>query len=124
MNYVRPCAMIREKVVDFLYHSATQMFQAPNMIVLAIAATRMYRTIDRRVSPRETPRGTRRTVLSEMRVRSVPANQMDLSMPTTESGQYPTSQSGSGSYISTHPHERYKAHEVSFIVDVESGQEK
>jgi hypothetical protein len=101
------------------------MFQAPNMIVLAIAATRMYRlSVEPRVSPRSTPRGTRRTVISDMRVRSVPLNQTDVSVPTTEYDQYPTSQSGSGSYISTDPHERYKAHEVSFNVDVESGPEK
>jgi hypothetical protein len=124
MNYVRPCAMIREKVFDLLYFSATQMFQAPNMIVMALAATRTYRSAETRVSPRETPRGTGRTVISDIRVRSVPLNQTDVSMPSTEYSQYPTSQSGSGSYISTDPHERYKAHEVSFNVDVESGPEK
>jgi carbohydrate-binding DOMON domain-containing protein len=123
MNYVRPRAMIMEKVFDFLYLSAPQMFQAPNMIVMAIAATRMYRSIDI-VNPRETPQGNKRTVVSDMRVRSVPVNQTDVSVPSTEYGQYLTSQSGSASYISTDPHERYKAHEVSFNVDVESGPEK
>ena len=125
MNYVRPFAMIREKVFDFLYLSATQMFQAPNMIVMAIAATKMYRSVDNLVGPRETPRGPRRTVLSDMRVRSVPLNQTDMSVPSTEYGQYSTSQSGSGSHNSKDPqHERYKAHEVSFNIDVESGPEK
>ena len=100
------------------------MFVAPNMIVLAIAATRMYRSLDNLASSRETPRATKRTVISDMRVRTVPLNQTDVSVPTTEYGQYPTSQSGSGSYISTDPHERYKAHEVSFNLDVESGAEK
>jgi hypothetical protein len=97
------------------------------MVIMAIAATRMYRFVDTRGSPRETPRGTRRTVISDMRVRSVQLNQTDVSVPTTEYGQYPTSQSGqsgSGSYISTDQHERHKAHEVSFNVDVESGLEK
>jgi hypothetical protein len=94
------------------------------MIALTIAATRMYRSVDARVNLPETPRGTRRTVVSSMRVRSVPLNQTDLSVPSTDYGQYPTSQSGSGSYISTDPHERYKAHEVSFNLDVESGAEK
>ncbi|KAN0121250.1 hypothetical protein V8E52_003838 [Russula decolorans] len=84
---------------------------APNMIVMAIAATKMYRSVDNLVSPRETPRGPKRTVLSDMRVR-------------TEYGQYPTSQSGSGSCISTDPQERYRAHEVSFNVDIESCLEK
>lgn len=123
MNYVRPSAMTREKILDFLYLSSTQMFQAPSMIVLSIAATRMYRFIDKPVSPRGTPQGTRRTAISDMRVRSVQLNQTDVSMPSTDY-QYPTTQSGSGSYISTDPHERYKSHEVSFNVDVESGPEK
>jgi hypothetical protein len=122
MNYVRLWSMIR-RIFNFLYLSAIQMFQAPNMIVLAIAATRMYRSLDSRVSPHETPRATKRTVISDMRVRSVPLNQTDVSVPTTEFGQYPTSQSGSGSYIST-DQERYKAHEVSLNVDIESGPEK
>ena len=124
MNYVRPFAMIREKVFDFLYISATQMFQAPNMIVMAIAATRMYRSVDDLISPRGTPRGPKRTVLSDIRVRSVPFNQTDMSVPSTESGQYPTSQSGSGSYVNSDPHERYKTHEVSFKVEIESCPEK
>ena len=94
------------------------------MIVMAIAAIRMYRSVDTRVSPRETSRGTRRTVISDMRVRSVPLDQTDVSVPSTEYSQYPTSQSGTGSYISTDPHERYKTHEVSFNVDAESGPEK
>jgi hypothetical protein len=94
------------------------------MIVLAIAATRMYRSVDNLVGSRETPRGPKRTVLSDMRVRSVHLGQTDVSVPSTEYGQYPTSQNGSGSYISTDPHERQKAHEVSFNVDVESCPEK
>lgn len=93
------------------------------MIVLTIAATRMYRSPDNRVGPHETPRETKRTVISDMRVRSVPFNQTDMSVPTTEYGQYSTSQNGSSSYIST-DQERYKAHEVSLNVDIESGPEK
>src|SRR5258708_3536130 len=127
MNYVRPYATSRVNVSDSLCLSATQMFQAPNMIVLAIAATRSYRYTDSRVVSRETPRSTRRTVISDMRVRSgpIPFNQTDVSVPSMDYNQYPTSQSsGPGSYISTDPHGRYKAHEVNLDVDVESGQEK
>ena len=124
MNYVRLfCAMIRLGFI-FLYLSTTQMFIAPSMIVLAIAATRTYRSLEVSASPRNTPRATRPTVISDMRVRTVPLNQTEVSVPTTEYGQYPTSQTGSGSYISTDPHERYKAHEVSLNVDIESGPEK
>ena len=91
------------------------------MIVLAIAATRMYR-LDNLVGPHETLRATKRTVISDMRVRSVQLNQTEVSVPTTEYGQYPASHTGSGSYIST-DHERYKAREVSLNADVESGPE-
>lgn len=94
------------------------------MIVLAIAATRMYRSVDNPISPRETtPRGTKRTVLSDMRARPVQLTPTEVTVPSTEYDHYPTSQSGSGSgsYISTDPH---KTHEVSFNVDVESGPEK
>jgi hypothetical protein len=104
--------------------SETQMFQAPSTIVMAIAATRMYRSADDLVRAGETPRGPRRTVLSDMRVRTVQLNQTDVSVPSTEYGQYPMSQSNSGSYVCTDPQERYKAHEVSFNVDVESCPEK
>jgi hypothetical protein len=121
MNYVRLCIMIRRQVNIFSYLSATQMFQAPNMIVLVIASTRMYRALDNRASPSETPRTTKRTVISDMRVRSVPLNQTDGSVPTSEFGQYSTSQSGS-SYAD--PNDRYKTHEVSLNVDIESGPEK
>lgn len=123
MNYVRPFAINWENVIDFLYLSATQMFQAPNMIIMAIASTRMYRSVNNSVGQRETPRETKRTAVSDMRVRSL--NPADMSVPNAEYGQYPTSHmSGSGSYISAEPHERYKAHEVSLNVDVESGPEK
>jgi hypothetical protein len=88
------------------------------MIILVIAATRMYRSLDNHGSPRNTPRATRRTVISDMRVRTVPFNQTDLSVPSTDYGQYPTT---SQSDISADPH---KAHEVSLNVDVESGPEK
>jgi len=95
------------------------MFQAPSMIVLAIAATRMYRSSDNPVRSREgTPRGTKRTALSDIRVRPVTLIQTEVTGPTTGTSQ---SGSGSGSYIST---DQYKAHEVSFNVDVESGPEK
>jgi hypothetical protein len=97
------------------------------MIAMAIAATRMYRSVDNSASSRETPRGPRRTVVSDMRVRTVQLNQTDMSVPSTEYGQYTTSQSNSGSYVSTDvtdPQERYKAHEVDFNIDVESCPEK
>jgi hypothetical protein len=122
MNYVRLCATIG-RIVNFLYLSATQMFQAPNVIVLAIAATRLYRSVENRVGPQESLRSNKRTVISDMRVRSLPLNQTDISVPSTEYAQYLTSQSGSGSFISTEQ-ERFKAHEVSLNVDVESGPEK
>jgi hypothetical protein len=91
------------------------------MIVMAIATTRMYRSVEN--SRHESSRAPRRTVLSDMRVRTVPLNQTDLSVPSTDYTEYPTSQSGSGSYITTDQH---KTHEVSFNVnvDVESGPEK
>lgn len=99
------------------------MFQAPSMIVTAIAATRMYRSVDNLASPPDAPRGSKRTALSDIRVRTVQLNQTDVSVPSTEYGQYPTSQSN-GSYVSTDAQERYKTHEVSFNVDVESCPEK
>jgi hypothetical protein len=66
-------------------------------------------------------------VVSDLRVRTVQLNQTDVSVPSTEYGQYTTSQSNSGSYVSTDvtdPQEHYKAHEVNFNVDVESCAEK
>jgi hypothetical protein len=49
---------------------------------------------------------------------------MDVSV-RTEYGQFSSSQmSRSGPYISTESEGRYKAHEVSFNVDVESGLEE
>jgi hypothetical protein len=37
--------MSRGEDIDFLRVSATQMFQGPNMVIMAIAATRMYRSL-------------------------------------------------------------------------------
>jgi hypothetical protein len=42
----------------------------------------------------------------------------------TKYDRFPTSQSRPGTYISTDPEGRYKAHEVSLNVDVESGLEE
>ncbi len=65
MNYVRPFDMNRKNVIDSVYVSVTQMFQALNMIVMANPAARMYRSVDNHVNPREAPRGTKRTVASD-----------------------------------------------------------
>jgi hypothetical protein len=81
--------------------------------------------IDNRSSSHETPRGTRCSV-PDTRVRpgSIPLDRMDVSV-RTEYGQFSSSQmSRSGPYISTESEGRYKAHEVSFNVDVESGLEE
>jgi hypothetical protein len=81
--------------------------------------------IDNPSSSHENPRGNGRAV-SELRVRPgpIPLDWMDVSV-RTESDQYPTSQTTrSGSYVSTDPQGRYKAHEVSSNGDVESGPEK
>ena len=81
--------------------------------------------IDNRSSSLENPRGTGRSV-SELRVQPgpIPLNRMEVSV-RTEYDQFPMSQmSRSGTYISTDPQGRYKAHEVSLNVDVESGLEE
>ena len=64
--------------------------------------------------------------MSELRVRSgpIPLNRMEMSVGT-ESDQFPMPRmSRSGTYISTDPQGHYKAHEVDFNVDVESGPEE
>ena len=45
MDWVRPCATSGEKVTDSIRLPVTQIFQAPNTIVMTIAATRMYRAL-------------------------------------------------------------------------------
>ena len=73
----------------------------------------------------ESSRRTRRSV-SELRVRSgpIPLSRMEGSV-RTEGDRFPISQmSRPSSYISTDPQSRYKAHEVSLNVDVESGPEE
>jgi len=64
--------------------------------------------------------------VSDMQVRPGPIarNPMEVSV-RTECEQYPPPQMGHFGYlVSTEPQDRYKAHEVSFNGDVESGQEK
>ena len=112
------------------------------MIIVTIAATRMYRSlvnfassekygipfiafsttlivVDNRSSSHGTPRGGR--TVSEMHVRSgpIPLNQMEVTV-RTERDRFSMSQS---LYVSTNQ-ESYKAHEVSLSGDVESGREK
>jgi hypothetical protein len=70
--------------------------------------------------------------VSELRVRPgpIPLNRTDADVSVRpEYDQFPTSQSDSqmslpGMYISTNPEGRYKVHEVSLNVDVESGLEE
>lgn len=53
----------------------------------------------------------------------IPLDRTEASV-RTECEQYPTSKmSGLGSSISTEAQGRYEAHEVSLVVDVESGPE-
>jgi len=108
--------------------SLNLMPQTPTMIIVTIAATRIYRSLisfgPSEIS-HESPQGSGRT-MSEMRVRSgpIPLNRMEVSV-RTECEQYPASKmSCSGSLISTEPQGRYKAHEVSLNADIESGLEK
>jgi hypothetical protein len=63
--------------------------------------------------------------VSEIHVRSgpIPLNRMDVTV-RTERDPYSTSMTRSGSSIGLDEQVRYKAHEVSFNVDVESGPEK
>lgn len=78
--------------------------------------------VNNRCSLHETP-GSGRAV-SEMRIRAatIELNRMEVSVGTdsTEHDQIATIQR---SYVSTHQG-RYKAHEVSLNVDLESGAEK
>ncbi|KAF8487410.1 hypothetical protein DFH94DRAFT_687893 [Russula ochroleuca] len=100
---------------------------SPGMIIVTIAATRLYRSLiniySSEISPEPSP-GTGRLV-SELRIRSGPIqlSQMEVTM-RTECDPLPMSQmSRPSSYISADPQGRYKAHEVSLKVDVESGRE-
>ena len=64
--------------------------------------------------------------VSDMQVRPgpIPLNPMEVSV-RTECEQYPPSQmTRFGYFVSTEPQDCYKAHEVSFNGDIESGQEK
>lgn len=81
--------------------------------------------VDNRSSSLESSRGTRRSV-SELRARTgpIPLSRMEGSV-CTGGDRFPISQmSRPGSHISTHPHGRYKTHEVSLNVDMESGPEE
>jgi hypothetical protein len=102
--------------------------QTPSMIIVTIAATRVYRSLTNIYSSdisHEIPRRNGHAV-SEMWPRSlpIPLNRVEVAVHT-ESDQYPTSQTTRcGSYITADPQGRYKAHEVSFNTDVENGLEK
>lgn len=86
------------------------------MIITVIAATRMYRSLVDIGTAKMTPPGSGRTV-SEVPAPSgpVPLSRVEVSM----TDHRPMSRSGGGSYITTDSEEPYKAHEVSFDVDVE-----
>ncbi|KAF8487391.1 hypothetical protein DFH94DRAFT_25610 [Russula ochroleuca] len=102
--------------------------QSPGMIIVTIAATRLYRSLTNIYSSNisyESPRGTGRSA-SEPQVQPgpMPLNQMEVSV-RTEYDQFPTTQmSHSGACISTNPEGSYKEHEVSLNIDVESGLEE
>jgi len=98
------------------------------MIIVTIAATRMYRSLINIFSSdisHDGHQGGARTV-SDMRVRPgpVPFNSMEVSVRTEYERYLPSQTSPSGSSVSTEPKEHYKAHEVSFDGDIESGHEK
>ncbi|KAF8487444.1 hypothetical protein DFH94DRAFT_27586 [Russula ochroleuca] len=104
------------------------MTQTPGMIIVTIAATRVYRSLTNfncANSSLETPGGSGRSG-SVPRIRSVPIplNKMEVTV-RTECDQYPTSQMNrSGTYIGTDTQGNYKAHEVSLNADVECGLEE
>jgi len=107
---------------DKLSVPLTLITQTPSMVIVTIAATRMYRSLINFASSENshgTPRGGR--TVSEMHVRSgpIPLNQMEVTV-RTERDRFSMSQS---LYVSTNQ-ESYKAHEVSLSGDVESGREK
>ena len=64
--------------------------------------------------------------VSEMRVRPghIPFNSMEVSVRTEYEQCPPSQMSQSGSFVSTEPQERYKAHEVCLVGDIESAHEK
>ena len=61
--------------------------------------------------------------VSDMRIRPgpVPLNRMEISVHTTECDQYTTLPTSHSDTISTGSQGHYKTHEISFVVDVESG---
>jgi len=97
------------------------LFQTPSMVIMSIAATRMYRSLIDYANSRNDNGYT----LSELRVRSgtVPPSRMEVSL-RMEDDRYPTTQTSGISYTNTDPHGQYKMHEVSLNVDVERGSEK
>ncbi|KAF8487449.1 hypothetical protein DFH94DRAFT_27645 [Russula ochroleuca] len=108
--------------------SLNLMTQTPSMIIVTIAATRVYRSLTNfncANSSLETPGGNGHSG-SVPRVRPVPIplNKMEVTV-RTECDQYPTSQMNrSGTYIGTDTQGNYKAHEVSLNADVECGLEE
>jgi hypothetical protein len=82
--------------------------------------------VDNRSSSHDSPRVAGPAV-SEMRVRSgpIPLNGMEVTMRMECGDEYPMSQmTRGGSYISADQQVRYKAHEGSLDVGVESDPEK
>ncbi|KAF8487406.1 hypothetical protein DFH94DRAFT_26175 [Russula ochroleuca] len=97
-----------------------------SMIIVTIAATRLYRSLTNIYSSNislESPRGTGRPVSEQwVQPRTIPLNRMEVSV-RTEFDQFST-QSRSGTCVNTVPQGRYKTHEVSLKADVESGLEE
>ncbi|KAH9990095.1 hypothetical protein BJV77DRAFT_634846 [Russula vinacea] len=106
----------------------TQISQDAGMVIVTIAATRLYRSLTNIYSSdisHEYSRGTGRSP-SEPRVQPGPIPLMDVSV-RTECNQFATSQTRSGAYISTDSQGRpsYEAHKVNLgVICVESGLEK
>ncbi|KAF8496177.1 hypothetical protein F5888DRAFT_1804314 [Russula emetica] len=76
------------------------MFQCPNMVIMAIGATRMYRSLINLGNAQvlsEAPGGRRTVSKLEFTSQPVPLKQMPVEVSLqTDTNQYPKSQSGSG----------------------------
>ncbi|KAF8487383.1 hypothetical protein DFH94DRAFT_24808 [Russula ochroleuca] len=119
-------------VILSLNASLDLITQTPTMIIVTIAATRLYRSLTNIYYSSDISheilqgRGCAACAVSGLRVRPgpIPLNRMDVSV-RAEYDQHPTPQTTCpGSYASTDPQGHYKVHEVSFNGDVESGLEK
>ncbi|KAF8496190.1 hypothetical protein F5888DRAFT_1635131 [Russula emetica] len=98
-------ATSRKEDIDSSRVSATQMFQCPNMVIMTISATRMYRSLMNRGTTEisnETLGGARHTVSTiQFRSQQVPLKWMPAEVSLlmdSDCDQYPNSQSGSGDW--------------------------